>query len=478
MVSRTPGLLRASLPALALVAACALPACSAEVGPAEPIPAEPSPAEVDPVAPPGAPRAVPVEPASHGPVRYPLGRTQGPITTSMIAGWASAALRAPTRKASVFSKIGDSQTVNPGFMHCFADAGVNFAGRVEPLPSPHGTQGLEDTVRFFLRDDHGALTFDRESLAAKVGMSASWPLGGPLVSEVDATEARFAVVLYGGNDIMSAPTGGIFTYATNMFAIADALLARGVIPVFTSNIPKPIRSADVPRFGPLGADVWVPRYAAVVRGIAQARQIPFIDLERELRVLPGYGVGSDNLHLATSPLGACNFTEAGLRAGVNTRNLLTIQALHRVRVAFEQGAGFDAGTTLEGEGTPATPFVVDALPFSDFQTTKEPSPPSSLGDYTCASSSGTVQRKGAGRERVYRLTLPAARRVRASVFSRDKADVDVYLLKEGASGRMCVGRHDRELSLDLAAGSYLVVLDSESAAAEGEYLLTLVPEDT
>lgn len=462
MASRTLGLLRANLPALALACAAALlPACSAEVDQGGP----PEDAQDEALG------------ALPGAVRYPRARTQGPITSEMVARWATAAARAPSRKADVFSKIGDSQTVNAGFMHCFSDAGVNLAGRVEPLDTARGSQGLADTITYFLRSDRGKLTFDRESLSAKVGARSTWALGGPLASEVDATQARFAVVLYGGNDIMDAPTGGIFTYAKNMFSIADALLARGVIPIFTSNVPKPIRSTDVPRFGALGADVWVPRYAAVVRGVAQARQIPFVDLERELREIPGYGVGRDKLHLYASPLGACDFSAEGLKAGVDTRNLLTIQALHRVRVAFERGTGTDTGVaTLAGKGTTAAPFVVDELPFSDFQTTKGADLQTSLGDYSCASPTGTLQRKGAGHERVYRLTLPTARRVRATVFSRGGADVDVYVLKEGAT-RTCVGRHDRELSVDLEAGSYLVVLDSESVAAEGEYLLTLVPEE-
>ncbi|HQY60917.1 MAG: hypothetical protein IPF92_12490 [Myxococcales bacterium] len=103
MALRTTGLpLGASLVALAIACAGALPACSAEVQ--SEVPDESAQDE--------ALGALP------GAARYPRSRTQAPITTEMVARWATTAARAPSRKADVFSKIGDSQTVNAGFMHC------------------------------------------------------------------------------------------------------------------------------------------------------------------------------------------------------------------------------------------------------------------------------------------------------------------------------------------------------------------------
>lgn len=404
------------------------------------------------------------------PVRYPTSRTQSPITTSMVARWQDIAAKEPNRKANIFSKIGDSQTVNASFMHCFARSGVDFGDFKDPIQTPTGKQDLPDTVKFFLRDDRGKMTFDRESLSAKVGARTTWALGGPLTQEVDATHARFAVVLYGGNDIMDAPTGGITTYAKNMFKIVDTLLARGVIPIMTTNVPKPIRQSDIAAFGPAGADPWVPRYAAVTRGIAQARQVPLIDLEQELRKIPGFGVGSDDLHLFAAQ-GGCTFTDAGLKGGVNVRNLLSLEALHRTRLAFANKQGIDTGTELSGQGTRSKPYLVDELTFTDFQSTLTNAEASSFANYTCPNS---VVRKGRGKERVYKLPLGTRTRVRAAVYSQRRADLDIYILRD--SDKACLGRHDKDVTLDLEAGNYLVVVDSETDAAGGEYLLTLNEE--
>ena len=402
-------------------------------------------------------------------VRYPTSRTQSPITTAMVKRWQDIAARAPNRKDNVFSKIGDSQTVSSAFMHCFSKSGVDYADHENPITTNAGPQDLPDTVKFFLRDDKGKLTFDRESLSAKVGARTTWALGGPLTNEVDATMARFAVVLYGGNDIMDAPTGGIATYAKNMFKIVDTLLARGVIPIMTTNVPKPLRQSDISSFGAAGADPWVPRYAAITRGIAQARQVPLIDLETELRKVPGFGVGSDNLHLFAVS-GGCKFTDDGLEGGTNVRNLLTLQALHRTRLAWQNKQGLDsAGAPLTGLGTKATPYVVNDLTFTDFQSTTTSSEPSTFGNYACPGSA----RVGAGKERVYKLALSDKKRVRAAVYSQGKADLDVYVLRE--SDKKCLGRNDKDVTLTLEAGNYLVVVDSEEAKG-GEYLFTLNAE--
>lgn len=406
-----------------------------------------------------------------GAVRYTAGRTQSPIPNGMVTRWRTIAQKDRSRHDDVFAKVGDSQTVNEGFMHCFAKSGVNLAGHDVPLGAPSVT--TRDTVDFFM-GDRGRTTFDRTSLSAKIGASASFALGGPLAAEVDATKARWAVVMYGSNDIQNAPTGGIATYAHDMLAITDALLAKGVIPILTSPPPRPLRSADVAAFGPEGADPWVPRYAAVVRGIAEARQIPFVDLERELRKLSDWGIGGDKLHLYAASTGACDFSARGLQAGVNVRNLVTLEALHRARVAYERGGLDDRPATVEGEGTVARPFRADGLPFTDFRTTKAGAATSVLGGYDCPSGGSRVSRSGAAREIVYALHLDAKTKVRATVFAQGAADADVYVLR--GSDRACEGRADKTAVLDLPAGDHLIVVDAEAEAKGGEYLLTVTAD--
>lgn len=59
-------------------------------------------------------------------------------------------------------------------------------------------------------------------------------------------------------------------YEASMRAVADALIAKGIIPLLTTMPPRQ------------GYESYVPVYSGVVRAIAQGRQIPLIDYNREL----------------------------------------------------------------------------------------------------------------------------------------------------------------------------------------------------
>ncbi len=401
-------------------------------------------------------------------VLYPTSRTQSPVTASVVARLAQIASKDPGRRSDLFAKVGDSQTVNPGFMQCFTRSDVDYGGRAAPLGAPPTT--LADTVKFLLGPDNGAQSFARTSLAAKVGASASFALDGPLVQEVDATRARYAVVMYGTNDIQGAPTGGLFTYARNMMAIVDALVARGVVPILSSPPPRPFRAVDSAAFGPGGADPWVPRYSAVVRAIAEGRQIPFVDLERELREIPKFGIGSDDLHLVASPEGACKLNARGLTFGFNVRNLVTLEALHRAHAALGRGIAADGeAPRLGGKGTSASPFVVASLPFTNLQSTSQPGVASGASSYGCG-------RDASGPELVYELKLTARKKLRATALPLGKADVDIYLLDSRGA---CVGYADRELVRDVDPGTYRLIVDTPKlggAIPSGEYLLTLLED--
>jgi hypothetical protein len=292
---------RAPVALLMLAAACADGGLLDDAGGTSPVDA----ARAGPDAPPA-----PIE----GPVRYPPDRTLSPITPALAARLRAVAARGPGQRDDTFIKVGASATASASFMHCFAGEVVELDGRVELAP----------TIVSF--DDAPANPFTRESLAAVVGRTAGWALAGdpsPLEAELAAMSPRFAVIMYGTNDI---GLGDLFAYADDLLAIADALLARGVLPAFTSIMPRD----DDP-----AADALVPRYNAVVRAVAQARGVPFIDFHRELLPLPDHGLGADDLHPSVYRVGGvarpCVFTADGLRSGYNVRNLITIQTLHRLR---------------------------------------------------------------------------------------------------------------------------------------------------
>ncbi len=388
---------------------------------------------------------------------YAPGQALSPLTPGVVARLSAIAAADPSRRDDVFAKIGDSNTVNRNFMSCFASA--SELGEAAPYA---------DTVAHFAGGDAGGVTpFERESVAAVVGWSARSAIAGapnPIAQELSAIQPRFATVMYGTNDIQSRK---LFDYADHIITIVDQLTAAGVIPIVTT-IPPRDDSAD--------ADAWVPRYNAAARAIAQARQVPLVDLEAALRQLPDHGIGSDGLHL-TAAGGGCDFSQVGLGRGHNTRNLLTISAMHALREAILLGQGApDAPTPRpSGTGSAADPIVIPGLPFSDTRDTREGAQ-DAFDTYTgCAAA----QDEG-GPEFVYQLDLEAPATVRALVFDQGSVDVDVHHLSGQPDVSACAARDHQELTLELDAGTHFFSLDTfvSSGGEEraGEYVFVLIEE--
>lgn len=396
-------------------------------------------------------------PPPEGPARYPLGRTLSPLTPWIAEHLA--AVHGAGLAEDVFAKVGDSITVSTGFLHCFAGANVDLDGRDELTP----------TLEHFVGGDAGGTTpFDRESLAAGVGWSAFAALEGspsPLDRELDAIDPSFAIVMYGTNDVgWRHPVD----FGADLLEIVDVMLDRGVIPLLSS-IPPRDDDAD--------ADAKVPLLNAVVRGVAQGRQIPFMDLERELRALPGHGLGGDGVHPDAYSGGTCVLTADGLSHGYNWRNLLALETLHRVREVVLDGA--DAPDPpqprAEGDGTTGAPFVVQGAVYTDLATTAG-APQSDLAVY---GGCGAAQDES-GPEVVYALTLDAPATLHALVIDDADVDVDLHLLGGAVREDACLLRHDRELVTELDAGEYFLSLDTyvpaDGRPRAGEYLLVVTRE--
>src|SRR5690606_12092851 len=77
-----------------------------------------------------------------------------------------------------------------------------------------------------------------------------------------------------------------------------------------------------------------------------------------------------------------------------------------------------------------------------------------VDSYACASSTNE-----AGPEVVYRVSLPEAGRLSASVTDGDGVDVDVHLL-DAPGGNGCLARGDSSLSYNLDPGDYFIVVDT------------------
>lgn len=397
---------------------------------------------------------------AYHPAMYPTERTHSPMTLYVIDRLEEIRSINTNQKDDVFAKIGASNTVNTNFLGCFDDS-VLLDGR----------EHLAGTIAHFAAGDaDGASPYDRVSLSAKVGWSVHSALAGdpsPVDQELRAISPSFATILYGSNDIQR---GDIFTFGEKMLDLIDLLMARGVVPIVTS---VSMRDDDA------AANLLVPRYNAVLRGLAQGRQVPLIDLHRELLPLPEHGIGSDGLHLNVKSGGAkgCDFTAAGLEKGHNTRNLITMEAFHRLKqVLLDGGEAPDpAGPKLVGKGTAHDPFLIPSVPFTDMRDT-------TMGaqDVFDAYDGCSAKQNESGQEFVYQFTLAVRTDVRLLVLDRGSVDVDLHLLGATPTTASCMERNHQAITATLDAGTYHVVLDTfvSSTGVEhaGEYLFVLLTE--
>jgi hypothetical protein len=398
-----------------------------------------------------------------GPIVYPTDRTLSPITQTVADGLRSVAVSV-VESTAVFAKLGDVNTVTSDFMQCFAGNGVNLGARTD----------LESARTFFLAGNAaGTNPYVRVSLAAMNTYKAGDVIAGtpsPLAQEVTAVTPRQGVVLLGTYDVMVDTTAGstqIFTFGDNLRRLTDSLLASGTIPLLTSLPARPTDAA---------AQTWVPRYNAVVRGVAQARQMPFIDLALALAGVPGQGVGSDGIQLNVATSGGCDLTDAGLQFGQNVRNLTTLDTLARVRDVLAGGAAPDAVAPQQmGSGTPSDPFIIDSLPYTDARDTSIGGQ-SLIQYYSCAPTTNE-----GGNEYYYQLTLTAPTTIRAMVFDRASSgvDIDVMLLSMPVASA-CLARNNTIIVTTLNPGTYYFSLDTyvktTGVAQAGEYLFVLTAD--
>ncbi len=393
-----------------------------------------------------------------GRIAYTSDRKHSPMNSEVVAHLqAIAALN--SRDANVLSKVGDSNTVNVGYLQCFAGSNIELDGRVAlDAGLAHFRAGVVD----------GGSAFTRTSLAATIGWSAQSAVAGdpsPLQNEVDAANPRYATVMFGTNDVGFM---NLDLYGRSMVTIIDTLSMEGVVPIITS-VP--------PRDDDATANTWVPRYNLLARAIAQTRKIPFLDLHRELLNVPAHGLSGDGIHLSsystTAGVRPCVLNAAGLDFGQNVRNLATLEALDQTWRAVEFGTVTDPTTTrILGSGLPNDEVVIDSLPFVDGRDTRVD------GAANIASYPGCTTTNESGREVLYKFTLTQQTNLRAFVVSLGGSDIDLHLLS-APNGTDCIARNDKVIAQTLQAGTYWLSLDtyeSSTAVLPGEYLLVVMAE--
>jgi hypothetical protein len=377
--------------------------------------------------------------------QYPFDATFSPIDERVARKLREIAARDTSRRIA-FAKVGDSMTASGDFLHCF--------GRKKLELGAHA--GLARTI-----ERVGLDSFVRESQSAKIGWSAWQAVSSspsPLELELERTKARFALVMFGTNDL---EIGNLHTYAERLRDIVELATDRGVIPILFT-IPARRDRAD--------RDVWVPRYNAVIRALAQAEQIPLVDYRRELEKLPGKGLAKDGIHPSTfhGPEGrnACALDADGLRHGYNLRNLLALQTLERALAALDGRASDPPGTARrpDSERISSLPFV-GSTRFVGAGSASAAAPAVACG----------AARPARGRERSYLLEIRERSAVRIMGFDRG-GEVDMKLLG-GDESAECIAGGERLIEAQLAPGTYRLVLGPVRIDAKhGDTLLAVLPE--
>jgi hypothetical protein len=394
--------------------------------------------------------------------RYPAGTIRSPITESVADAMRAIAARGAGRD-DVFMKIGASGTVSRNLLFC-------FAGDPQYRLVLDGRDALVPTIeRFRGGDIEGATPFDRVTLAAEVGRTARWVIGGspsPLERELDVANPRFAFVNYGTNDMGSGATYatslGVFWEAMN--ELLDQLDERGVVTIITGLNPRG-DSDDARR--------WAPTFDAVTRALAEARQLPYISLYVASAPLANQGLVADGIHgNVYSDGGAepCVFDAAGLAFNYNLRNLASIEMLadtHDIVVGGAAAPDVSPVPVLAGAGTEAEPFEIDALPFThSFDT--------SGGERVRPSHPECGSQNESGPEIVYRFTLAEEQHIRVVVLDPEGVDVDPHVLLDGT----CIERANSVVDRAVGAGEVRIVVDTYAGTAgeqPGSYTLVVQP---
>ena len=247
--------------------------------------------------------------------------------------------RNPDLRDDAFSKMGGSSVASKAFLYCFSTPYIDLGAHPQ----------LAETVEYFNTGRRNS--FNRESEAAGVSWNLRYVLGGRPANfrqELNATQARWALVLFGGND---AQNENERIYLRRLVYLIEQLEEEGVVPILGSALPR--RNAY--------RDRWIRRFNEITEAVAEHWSLPYIEYHDALSELPRKGLARDGVHPNVLGQGgvraACQLTEKGLRYGNNERNLLTLQMLAAVTATVAgTDTGTDAGTVTDtdtGTGTDA-----------------------------------------------------------------------------------------------------------------------------
>ena len=436
------------------------------------------------------------------PTRYITDATQmfSPLTPRMVRRWREIASKNTSASQNVFMKVGDShyaKAFDGRFMLCFSNQNSNTVAL-------NGHTELQKTIDYF--QSGNVDSFNRDSLAAVGGTSTNYLFlsskSYPLKSEISAIQPRFAFFDHGTNDMGNGSythqpvtytyngntttaqgySWSIQDYYRQLTKAMDMMEEAGIVPIITSIVPRHDTPTNINYIGgPALASTsdypthMVTAFNAVVKGNAEARELPFFDAWAIFKTLPNEGISSDKVH-ASHNGSPCHFTEDGLKYGVNMRNYGSLTLLTRVwRALYHEEGGTDRVVIpFEGTGSQADPFVIDSLPYSHVADTSK----SEHRQIDVYNGCATTNEKGA--EYYYKLVLKETKRLRMfALSSTSSVDVDIHLLKDTINGDACIKRSDIMIQGKLSAGTYYISVDTYGSGTgnAGKYLLGIVACD-
>jgi hypothetical protein len=273
--------------------------------------------------------------------------------------------------------VGDSITVTPSYFmgqFTFPDYDPAIHETWDETRDLDRYEYLRESLEHFLGGTipGGETSFDRQGLAAESGRTASWAVSGdpsPLDQEIGVVSPLFAVIMFGTNDIRWWEDDHYVMswIVEHLLEIVDQCVDDGIVPIITAPPPQ------------AGYELKMLTLSHLVRALAQARQVPFVDYHRAMMPLPDHGLGRDGVHPNVYQWNwMCHLTPAGLQQGTNMHNLVAMQALDRALRATLLGApalDFEP-PALAGDGTAPAPYQVDGIPFIDAGRTTAGSPAS------------------------------------------------------------------------------------------------------
>ncbi len=442
------------------------------------------------------------------PTRYIMtNRLLSPITPYVLQSMKNIAAKNSSRSTNVVMKVGDSHydyNFDGCFMKCFSTANSNAVTLDSHTNLQKAINDFQKTKDSFMRDSKSALggKSTRDMFNSSICGSTDC-----ITQEINAMNPRFAFFGHGTNDMgngcyshavipneCDGYASSLQAYYRNLNRAMDVLINNGVIPLISAIAPRndtPKKVSYMSGASNIASTSDYPTHMvstfnAVARGNAEARQIPFFDTFQAFYPLASHGIRDDDMHGSTSG-SPCNFTASGLKYGVNTRNLYSMEMLNNAWNAYTSGNAPDKVIEpFKGSGTAADPYIITSLPFTHSANTKN------TGKNVISTYSGCAAGVNEyGPEVYYKLELSSKKRIRTFVVSErltytypyDEADLDIHILRGSASSNSCIKRDDIMIHGSLAKGTYYFVIDtfgtsSNESANRGKYLFGIVECDS